>query len=271
MRLVAMGRTTALILLLASGLFSQGGGIARVEWSGNQGRLVADDGRPVAAAASELARRFGIAISVEDPEYMHEADVVDVTEQVARNAVDHRILVPRSVRLQVPFEAADDGSPTNRVELVDDLIEAANASLPFAYRLDVAAMPFAIVPTKTRNARGEIVELTPLMDRVVSIPHGRRKVHESASLMAQALSAQTGLTVSCCQGAMGGYPWGLEEAEFGADNEPARNVLRRLLERTPGRYIWLLNCDPSPGQFCFINLHQVNATAKVAGGPFNLE
>lgn len=254
-----MGRTLAWILLLTSVLFAQGE-FARIEWSGNQGVVIADGGRPVAAAASELARRFGMAISVEDPEYIHEDDVVDVTAQVARSAVNHRILVPRSVRLEVPFKAMADGSPTNRVVLVDALIDAANAEVPFGYRLETASTPFAIVPTTTRNADGEIVEMTPLLDRLVSIPRGRRRVHESASLMAQALSAQTGLTVNCCQGAIAGYPWGLEEAEFGAHNESARSVLRRLLKLTPGRYIWLMNCDPTPSQFCFINLRGVNST-----------
>ena len=255
-----MGRTAAWILLSASILFAQGGEFARTEWSRNQGMLIADGGRPVAASASELARRFGIAISVEDPEYIHQADVVDVTAQVARSAVDHRILVPRSVQLHVPFEATADGSPTNRVALVDALIEAANAEVPFGYRLETTSTPFAIVPTKTRNADGEIVEMTPLLDRLVSIPLGRRKVNESASLLAQALSAQTALTVSCCQGAIAGVPWGLEEADFGADNEPARSVLRRLLRLTSGRWIWLMNCDPAPTQFCFINLQTVNTT-----------
>lgn len=257
--MLVMKRTLTWIFLSASVLFAQTES-ARVERSGNQGVLIAEGGRPVAAAAWELAFHFGMAISVEDPEYIHEADVVDVTDQVARGSVDHSILVPRSVRLEVPFEAAADGWPTNRLVLVDDLIEAANAALPFAYRLDVTGLPFAIVPKKTRNADGNAIEMTPLLDRLVSIPHGRRKVNESASLMAQALSDQTGLRVGCCQSVIAGHPWGLEEAEFGADNEPARNVLRRLLKLTPGRWIWLLNCDPTPGQFCFINLRGVSTT-----------
>ena len=259
MRHAYMRRTFVGSVLLASALFAQGES-ARIEWSGNQGILIADGARPVADAASELALRFGMAISVEDPEYVHEVDVVDVTEQVARSPVNHRIRVPRSVRLEVPFEAMADGRPKNRIALVDDLIDAANAALPFGYRLETTSLPFAIIPTKTRNAAGDIVAMTPLLNRLVSIPHGRRKVLESANLMAQALSTQTGLTVSCCQTAIGGYPWGLEEAEFGADSEPARDVLRRLLRLTPGRWIWILNCDPTPGQFCFINLHGFSAT-----------
>lgn len=254
-----MGRTLAWILLLTSVLFAQGE-FARIEWSGNQGILIADGARPVAAAAAELARRFGIAISVEDPKYEFDGDRINVTRLSESGKLAQPVFVPRGGRLEIPFEAMADGWPAKRIPLVDDLIEAANKELPFAYRLDVSDMPFAIVPTKTRNGDGEIVAFTSLLDRVVSIPHGRRRVLDSASLMAQALSDQTGLTVSCCDGPIAGIPWGLQEAEFSANNETARDVLRRLLKLTPGRYIWLLNCEPAPSQFCLINLHQVNAT-----------
>lgn len=258
--LLRMQRTLLLALLTASLLSSQVGGSRRIDIAGPEGKLVVEGGRPVADAALAFAARFGMAISVEDPSYEFEGDLVDVTGLSEPGKLAHTVFVPRGGRLEVAFEAMADGRPANRIKLVDDLIEAANRELPFAYRLDVAAMPFAIVPTKTRNARGEIVEFTPLLDRIVSIPRGRRKVHESASLLAEALSDQTGLMISCCQGSMGSYPWGMQDTEFAASEEPARDVLRRLLKLTPGRYIWLLICDPSLRQFCFINLHQVNLT-----------
>ena len=162
--------------------------------------------------------------------------------------------------MDIPFAVREDGWPANRIRLVDDLIEAANAALPFGCQLEVSGMPFSIVPRKTRNENGEIVTVTPLLDRVVSLPRGRRRVYESASLLAEALSAQTGLRVSCCQSFVGGVPWGIEEAEFSADREPARDILRRLIKLTPGRYIWLLTCEPSPSSWCLINLHPVTTT-----------
>ncbi|MEO8659622.1 MAG: hypothetical protein ABI693_14210, partial [Bryobacteraceae bacterium] len=74
---------------------------------------------------------------------------------------------------------------------------------------------------------------------------------------ADALSAQTGVRVSCCQGDLAGYLWGLEFIAFEAHDEPARTVLRRLVAATPGRYHYLQLCEPvSPGNgtWCFINL-----------------
>jgi len=104
---------------------------------------------------------------------------------------------------------------------------------------------YFFVPTRTHDAHGQSIAATPLLDRPVTIPPGVRRINESAELMANDLSRQTGLRVSCCQGAIGGYPWGMEQMPFSADHEPARSVLLRL-----GLRRWHVGCD---FQFCFIN------------------
>jgi len=88
--------------------------------------------------------------------------------------------------------------------------------------------------------------ITPLLDRLVNIQFGVRRRHGSADLMAADLSRQTGLQAGCCQAVIAGYPWGMEEAMFGADHEPARSVLRRL-----GLGHWHMRCDET---FCFIDM-----------------
>jgi hypothetical protein len=88
--------------------------------------------------------------------------------------------------------------------------------------------------------------MTPLLDRPVTIPGGVRRINASAALMAGDLSRQAGLRVSCCQSAIAGYPWGMEEVMFAAKNEPARSVLRRL-----GLNHWHVRCDE---EFCFIDM-----------------
>ena len=113
------------------------------------------------------------------------------------------------------------------------------------YRLDVDGEFFTFVPTATRDANGFVVAAVPLLDRRVTIPLGNRRVSESAKLMADSLSAQTGLRVSCCQAMVAGIPWGMSSGQFEAHNETARNVVERLLrlESSPPRDYWLLRCD----------------------------
>lgn len=78
-------------------------------------------------------------------------------------------------------------------------------------------------------------------------------VVDHAHLMAQELSKQTGARIDCCQALIAGVPWGLEKIWLSAGNEPARDVLIRLVHAAQGRHYWLMRCDPG-GSSCFIHV-----------------
>ena len=248
-----------LFLILCSGVaLAQNPELGHIERNGNEATLVVDSPRPVDSAAQTLAQDYGIRINVEDPPYLFKDDVKDVTASVRRDGKSEpRVFIPKGGRLALRFAVGPEGKPANASTVVRSLVDAANAQFPFQYRLDVDGDWFSIVPTHTRDANGRIVSITPLLDRRVTIAGGSRKILESANMMANALSVQTGLHVSCCQEAIGGYPWGMPEMYFEAQDEPARSVLKRLLVAAsgnqPNRDYWLQRCDPAPSGWCFIN------------------
>ena len=261
------------LLSCVSAVSAQNPEAGRIERAGDQAVLIVDAPRPVDSAAITLAQEFGIAVSVEDPPYLFRDDVKDVTAEVSRTPnPPRRALIPKGGPLEVRFFLNSDGSPQDLPGLLRDIIATANARLPFAYRVDRDGNRFTLVPTRTRDVLGQVVEVTPLMDRRVTIAAGTRSIAATAALMADALSAQTGLRVSCCQGAVAGVPWGMAEIAFEANNEPARSVLRRLIEAaSPGqsqRAYWLQRCDPLPSDWCFINLAYANRAIVVEGGRF---
>ena len=145
--------------------------------------------------------------------------------------------------------------------LLQSLVDAANAQFPFGYRIDTDRDWYTLIPTHTRDALGHTIEITPLLDRRVTIPAGTRSIAATASLMADALSAQTGLRVNCCQGVIAGVPWGMAEISFEARDEPARDVFKRLIRAAAANHAatehWLQRCDPLPSKWCFINLSAV--------------
>lgn len=170
--------------------------------AGAQAMLTVDGPRPVDSAAITLAEEFGINVSVEDPAYLFRDDVKD-----ARTAnPSRRVLVPRGGQLAVNFPVRADGFPEDVPGLIEILVRQANAKFPFAYRIDSIGNSYAIVPTRMRDAVGYVIETTPLLDRRVNIPLGTRTIAETASVMTAALSAQTGLRVSCCQAVIAGVP-----------------------------------------------------------------
>ena len=217
--------------------------------AGAQAMLTVDGPRPVDSAAITLAEEFGINVSVEDPAYLFRDDVKD-----ARTAnPSRRVLVPRGGQLAVNFPVRADGFPEDVPGLIEILVRQANAKFPFAYRIDSIGNSYAIVPTRMRDAVGNVIETTPLLDRRVNIPLGTRTIAETASVMTAALSAQTGLRVSCCQAVIAGVPWGRSQIAFMAPDESARSVLTRLteaeLQGRPNHYYWLERCDPLPSNW----------------------
>ena len=169
--------------------------------------------RPVEAIARKIGSEYGVFVGVEDP----------------------AALTPHGGPLTIRY--VNDVVPA----ILKTLVQTANAASGFGYRLDTHGKDYFLVATRNGDEG-----VTPLLDRTVTIVWGPRRKFESAALMAQSLSKQTGLQVSCCQSVVNGLPWGMEEESFGATNEPARDILRRL-----GVIHWHVRCDNA---FCFVEM-----------------
>jgi hypothetical protein len=237
-------RILAMLIAISTAGVPQTSEVAQIERLDDSAVLFVNTFRPLDAIATKLEVQFGVAVSAEDPVFQFRGDMMDISLEVSR--VRPGTLVPARWGFEVRFQLNSDGSPQNVRELLAGIVAEANLRSPFAYRLDEAGGAFFFVPTRTRDAQGQPIAMTPLLDRPVTIPPGVRRINESASLMAADLSRQTGLQVSCCQSAIAGYPWGMEEVMFAANNEPARSVLRHL-----GLNHWHMRCDE---KFCFIDM-----------------
>lgn len=235
-------RNSSLFWLLLGGAscFGQDAELGRVERRGDRATLVVDGSRPVDSAAKTLAWEFGIRVNVEDP---------------------GPGFSPSGGRLAVEFPLAPGGGPADTPGLLLRIVEAANETLPVRYRLADEEGWYSIIPAQVRDGSGRIVEVTPLLNRLITIPMGTRPILESAALMAKVLSRQTGARVHCCQAFVAGIPWGLAEVAFSANEEPARLVLKRLIAAAEAgkvaRMHWLMRCDASSPAWCFINLAHV--------------
>jgi hypothetical protein len=246
-------------LAIAASASGQTTECAKVTRSGDEVTMIADSIRVVDSIANTLAQRFGVLVNAEEPQYQFSGDLQDITEADPDWSTQHpnvHYLVPKRRHMEIHFSLLRDGTPSDVGGLMRQVLEKANQQTPFRYRLDVDGAFFSFVPTETRDANGFEVASMPLLDRRVTIPLGNRRISESTKLMADSLSAQSGLRVSCCQGMVAGIPWGMAVVPFEAHNETARNVLERLLrlESSPPRDYWLLRCDSG---WCVINVQGV--------------
>ena len=247
---------------------AQSSGCASVSRTGDEVTLTAEFWRPLRVIGNELVDHYGINLSVEDPQWAYPIDTEDVAVADPRFSAEHHNVHYQLMKrhlLQLRFSVNGKGGPTDTLALLQQLVDAANREMPYAYRLDADKDAYALVPTKTRNTAGEVIDVQPLLDHHVTIPPGTWHFGEIAGLMAKQLSQQTGLHVSCCQAAIGGVPWGMGKITFEAHDKPAREVLKELIRledeinsESPNRHPhfdhWTVGCDGTGAPWCFIEV-----------------
>ena len=260
------------VIALAVVVGAQGQEFARVLRNGEQATLSAFGPRPIDLAAEKLVDEFGIALNVEDPVYLYRDDI----EEIGTARSGKALFIPKSSLLEMRLDLREDGSLLDKEQVVIDLRETASRQLPFEYRVDDDIHAFSLIPFRRRDEQGRFVQLTPILDRRVTIPLGTRKIFEHVNLLTESLQRQTGVRVACCQATVSGIPWGSTVIPFEAKDEPARTVLLRLLrsEPGPGRLIpneqdhrfhlvksdparehwrWTMRCQPGDA-WCFISV-----------------
>lgn len=230
--------------------------------------LTANSWDPVYAIGATLADRYGINISVESPQWSFPGDTEDVAIADPQFSAQHRnthYLIMKRHTVEVGFSPVGNPAPNDVSRLLSQVAEAANKEMLYSYRLDRHNNEYVLVPTRTRTSAGELENVQPLLDRHVSLPAASRPIAEHARLMADQLGEQTGLNISCCQTLVAGVPWGSAEVPFQADNEPAREVLRKLIRlelqensqapnRHPNYDHWTVRCDGTGAPWCFIEV-----------------
>ena len=229
--------------------------------------LRANSWDPVYDLAATLVYRYGINVSVESPQWAFPGDTEDVAIADPQFSAQHEnihYLIMKRHAVEVRFPAVD-ATPNDVSGLLLQVAEAANKEMPYFYRVDAHDNQYVLVPTRTLTSAGELKDVQPLLDRHVSISAASRTIAEHARLLADHLSEKTGLNISCCQMLVSGVPWGLAKVSFRADDEPAREVLRRLIRleqqensqapnRHPNYDHWTVSCDGSGAPWCFIEV-----------------
>lgn len=255
-------------LLFPTVATSQSSQCAEIKKTDYEITLTARSWNPVAMLGTTLADLYGQRIVVEDPQWAFPYDTKDISvADPAWTAKHHNAheLVMKAHTLRVRFPINADGSVQDFAHVVQQIADEANKQMPYGYRMQRFGDIYDLVPMSTRDASGKVVLVTPMLDLHVTIPRGTRPIADHARLMAEQLSKQTGFHISCCQSLVAGVPWGLASVEFGADDQPAREVLRSLIQleavengaasaRHPDYTFWAVRCDGSGSPWCSIEV-----------------
>jgi hypothetical protein len=221
--------------------------------------LSVDDPRPLEAAVLSLIRTYPVTITYEDPRYEYAGDLRDVTREVSKSTrrPQARTTVPRGGALRISYDVSPaTGQPADMADLLQKAVAAKNAIHQGGhFELQQSGETFHIVPTEVRDRNGRWITQHSVLDVPITYssggPKGGFELIEAILKEASAASAQKIVG----GGLSGSFACSLTCDEFkrsvDATNEPAREVLAKLLHSLNPRYSWVLNYGPDEHYYFF--------------------
>lgn len=211
----------------------------RIEWHGDAATLFAGNVRPLDEVAHTLSTCLGIPVSSEDPRYVYTGDLLDVTDpQWAAQHAGRHVYAPVPAEIEIAFNVDSKGMPTDLYQLLEDATQQVNRQQPYAYRVYESSGEgptlYSFVPTTSHSEMG-VLEATPAyLDQRITFAPQTAPIHEIASAMTRALSAETGLQFDCCPGPRHGTSLG-RKINYLPGNKPTRADRARRPDAKHGR------------------------------------
>jgi hypothetical protein len=214
------------------------------------GTITVDDPRPLAAALDELENRYGWRVTYEDPPYLHDSEIADISHRIARAGSGARVLVPKGGRFTFapPSRASAAASPQD----IDDVVRSYNRKhRADAFTVIRGKALLHVVPVKTLGREGRVLPVTPLLDTPVTIPAKRRTALELLEAICEAITANAGQKLS-----LGAIPVKLLDSQVvasGAMETKARTLIEDVVLASGAPLTWRLLHDPELAWY-FLNI-----------------
>ena len=224
-------------------------------------RVRVSDARPLSAAIAELETRHGSVVTYEDPLRINSSDVADVTDTIPpERRTKPRILVARGGEFTFDYETPSDNSNASVMGMLQQLVQQYNrASADATFRVMRTSETFQILPEVSKDTVGNLQAAGLPLDTIISIPGGQRTAWEQLWAIRTALR-EAGFS----RFSMGAAPMGAlsQPANWAAHEGPARAAVVRVLESSPNKLSYRLNCSPGWNPTCVLNLHPLMSAKK---------
>jgi hypothetical protein len=250
--------------LLACAVTLAGGVLFGQSW--DTSKAVIYNPRPLDKAVDFLEAKYGWRMTYEDPLVLYLGDLTDTRPQPSRpgskpsyawrwGSIDMRHVLPSLLSLQ------DD--PAVLLQRAIDLYNAGRGVGEF--RLLRTGDVFHVIPAKTKNVDGEMVEVASLLDTPVTFPEQEREIGQTMRAITDAVGLATSVTLNRNPLNLGlRHDW--EKVVFGASNEPARSALLRLFAMTGNEALsWSLLCAAGERR-CTLNIRQIRVEVQAPDG-----
>ncbi len=204
-----------------------------------------DDPRPVEAAISALLQQYAVTITYEDPSLEYSADLRDATAENAPVAQPGQVrdVVPRGGVLHATYESSAQRSSTQNVaDALQTVVDAKNAQ-PWGGHFAVYrdGDNFHVVPVEVRDRNGAWVAEESVLDTRITFSSAGES--DGDSLLAGVIKEVSKVSGEKFFAASAPHDAALLSSYHGsvdAKDEPARDVLMRLLHSINPEFTWSL-------------------------------
>jgi hypothetical protein len=207
--------------------------------------------RPLADALRLVQERIGFPINYEEAKYTNTLDV----QKSASPGMKGR-LVPRGGHFVTSVDVAAGLVPDLKAGEAAHALLAAyiGANLPGVYKVVQENGRVSIVPSQVLDSRGAEQAASPVMDIGVTVPYAsNRSVINTLQLVTESLSNAIGTKVVLLT-----QPFQEQDTiTLGVDDEPAKNVIKRVSTEFGGMIGYQLLYDPQISTY-FLNLIPVS-------------
>src|SRR6266436_4893344 len=135
-------------------------------------KLSVQDPRPLAKAIETLESRNGWIITYEDPRYVNESEIADVTASVRRDLNNFKageapkVLIPKGGPLSIEYEVdPTTNNPADSTRVVQQLLDAQSRSGNAGkFRLERNGEVIHVIPTAVKNTAGVLAPQESVLD-----------------------------------------------------------------------------------------------------------
>jgi hypothetical protein len=219
--------------------------------------LSINDPRPMGEAVLSLTRSYPVTITYEDPRYEYSGDLRDVTRQVSKTRHPQvRAIVPKGGAFHATYDVSQDtGEPVDMAGAIQAVIDANNLARHGGhFELLRSGETFHVVPTEVRDSKGRWIRQQSVLDTPITFSSGGERdffalipsiVKEASAASGQKIVSAGPSSIVCS------LTCDEHKRTVDATNEPARDILLRLLHSMSPRYTWVLYYDPTMHYYVF--------------------
>lgn len=212
----------------------------------------ADDlSRPVSSLIDQIRKQTGVSITYEDPRYVNQSDIEDVTDAVskasdAEKKYGPRILIPKGHSITFVYQPSEMKNRSSAKAALERLVREYALGGGPAFIVSEDASRLHVVPDQVLDAKGAMVHQGSVLDTTITVPSAHRNGGQLLQAICDAVRSETAIEIEIGPSVPGNYLARFETKD-GITNLPAAKAIANLLDAASPKatFDWDLYYDPA--------------------------